>query len=251
MMKYSWKSKLYTLLSCVFFIGLWQLIAIIINNDIYIPRVQQVIEAINIIFKDENFLKVIFSSFYRTILSYILAVVFSIILGVLGTVYPFFKYLMQPINSFAKTIPTMVFVVLLLVWFDKDVTPFAVGFAIIFPILYEGVRNALMQIDEKIIHMTKIYEVSLKDKIKQIYLPVMKFYFMSIFVSTFSLTFKVVITGEVYGQPKFGMGSQIQLEKVNFNVSGIFAWIVIIVFISLLLEIINKLLKKKIYRWAK
>lgn len=251
MMKYSWKSKLYTLLSCVFFIGLWQLIAITINNDIYIPRVQQVIEAINIIFKDENFLKVIFSSFYRTILSYILAVVFSIILGVLGTVYPFFKYLMQPINSFAKTIPTMVFVVLLLVWFDKDITPFAVGFAIIFPILYEGVRNDLMQIDEKIINMTKIYEVSLKDKIKKIYLPVMKFYFMSIFVSTFSLTFKVVITGEVYGQPKFGMGSQIQLEKVNFNVSGIFAWIVIIIFISLLLEIINKLLKKKIYRWTK
>jgi NitT/TauT family transport system permease protein len=97
--------------------------------------------------------------------------------------------------------------------------------------------------------MTKIYEVSLKDKIKKIYLPVMKFYFMSIFVSTISLTFKVVIAGEVHGQPKFGIGSQIQLEKVNFNTSGIFAWIVIIVFISFALEIINSILKEKIYRW--
>jgi len=251
MMKYSWKSKLYTFISCLFFIGLWQLIAVITNNDIYIPRIQQVIEAIKIIFMEQDFLKVILSSFYRTILSYILALVFSMILGVLGAVYPFFQYLIQPINSFAKTIPTMVLVVLLLVWFDKDITPFAVGFAIIFPILYEGVRNGLMQIDKKIIDMTKIYEVSIKDKIKKIYFPVMKFYFMSIFVSTLSLTFKVVITGEVYGQPKFGIGSQIQLEKVNFNVAGIFAWIVIIVFISLFLEIINKLLKKRIYRWTK
>ena len=251
MMKYSWKSKLYTLISCLFFIGLWQLIAVITNNDIYIPRIQQVIESIKIIFMEQDFLKVILSSFYRTILSYILALVFSMILGVLGAVYPFFQYLIQPINSFAKTIPTMVLVVLLLVWFDKDITPFAVGFAIIFPILYEGVRNGLMQIDKKIIDMTKIYEVSIKDKIKKIYFPVMKFYFMSIFVSTLSLTFKVVITGEVYGQPKFGIGSQIQLEKVNFNVAGIFAWIVIIVFISLFLEIINKLLKKRIYRWTK
>lgn len=249
MMKYSWKSKLYTLISCLFFIGLWQVIAIIINNDIYIPKIQQVIEAIKLIFIEQNFWKVILSSFYRTILSYILALVFSMILGVLGAVYPFFQYLMQPVNSFAKTIPTMVLVVLLLVWFDKDITPFAVGFAIIFPVLYEGVRNSLMQIDKKIIDMTKIYEVSLMDKIKKIYIPVMKFYFMSIFVSTFSLTFKVVITGEVYGQPKFGIGSQIQLEKVNFNVSGIFAWIVIIVFISILFEIVNYLLKKKIYRW--
>ena len=251
MTKYSWKSKLYTLLSCLFFIGLWQFIAVITNNDIYIPRIQQVVEAIKSIFMEQDFLKVILSSFYRTILSYILALVFSMILGVLGVVYPFFQYLIKPINSFAKTIPTMVLVVLLLVWFDKDITPFAVGFAIIFPILYEGVRNGLMEIDGKIIDMSKIYEVSLKDKIKKIYLPVMKFYFMSIFVSTFSLTFKVVITGEVYGEPKFGIGSQIQLEKVNFNVSGIFAWIVIIVFISLFLEVINKLLKKRIYRWAK
>jgi NitT/TauT family transport system permease protein len=249
MMKYSWKSKLYTLISCLFFIGLWQVIAIIINNDIYIPKIQQVIEAIKLIFIDQNFCKIILSSFYRTILSYISALVFSMVLGVLGAVYPFFRYLMQPVNSFAKTIPTMVLVVLLLVWFDKDITPFAVGFAIIFPVLYEGVRNSLVQIDNKIIDMTKIYEVSLKDKIRKIYLPVMKFYFMSIFVSTFSLTFKVVITGEVYGQPKFGIGSQIQLEKVNFNVSGIFAWIVIIVFISIFLEIVNYLLKKKIYRW--
>jgi len=251
MTKYSWKSKLYTLISCLFFIGLWQVIAIIINNDIYIPKIQQVIEAIKLIFMEQSFWKVILSSFYRTILSYMLALVFSMTLGVLGAVYPFFQYLMQPVNSFAKTIPTMVLVVLLLVWFDKDITPFAVGFAIIFPVLYEGIRNSLMQIDKKMIDMTKIYEVSLKDKIKKIYVPVMKFYFMSIFVSTFSLTFKVVITGEVYGQPKFGIGSQIQLEKVNFNAPGIFAWIVIIVIISLVLEIINKLLKKKIYRWNK
>jgi len=251
MIKYSWKSKLYTGLSCVFFILLWQLIAVIINNDIYIPRIQQVIEAIKIIFNEQNFLKVILSSFYRTMFSYLLALIFSMILGVLGKVYPFFQYLMQPINSFGKTIPTMVLVVLSLVWFDKDKTPFVVGFAITFPILYEGIRNGLMQIDKKITDMTKIYEVSLKDKIKKIYFPVMKFYFMSIFVSTFSLTFKTVIAGEVHGQPKFGIGSQIQLEKVNFNVSGIFAWIVIIVIISLVLEMINKLFKEKTYRWIK
>lgn len=251
MMKYSWKSKLYTLLSCIFFIGLWQLIAVIINNDIYIPKIQQVIESINSIFKEQNFFRTILSSFYRTMLSYILALVFAMILGILSVVYPFFRYLMQPINSFGKTIPTMVLVVLSLVWFDKDKTPFVVGFAIIFPILYEGIRNDLIQIDKKIIDMAKIYEVSIKDKIKRIYWPVIKFHLMGMLVSTFSLTFKVVIAGEVHGQPKFGIGSQIQLEKVNFNTSGIFAWIVIIVIISLILEAINKLLNEKTYRWIK
>lgn len=251
MMKYSWKSKVYTFLSCIFFIGVWQLIALTVNNDIYIPRLEQVFKAIIEIVNNKNFGQIVFGSFYRTVLSYGAALIFSMILGILGVVYPFFKYLLEPINSFGKTIPTMVLVVLSLVWFDKEKTPFVVGFAVVLPILYEGIRNNIMQIDKKLIDMTKVYEIRLSDKIRKIYFPVMKFYFMSIFVSTFALTFKVVIAGEVYGQPKFGIGSQIQIEKVNFNIPGIFAWIVIIVAISLILEVINKLLKKRIYGWDK
>lgn len=249
MMKYSWKSKVYTLISCIFFIISWQIIALLINNDIYLPTIGKVLKEIKEIITNNNFTRIIISSFYRTLYSYIIALILAMILGIFSIVYPFFKYLILPLNSFAKTIPTMVLVVLALVWFDKDKAPFIVGFAITFPILFEGVRNAIMQIDKKIIDMTKIYEVSVIDKINKIYIPVMKFYFMNIFVSTFSLTFKVVIAGEVHGQPKYGIGSQIQLEKVNFNTSGIFAWIILIVLMSLLFELINKLIKKKVYRW--
>lgn len=251
MMKYSWKSRSYTFLTCIFFVILWEIIARIINNDIYIPRVNQIVEAVCNIYNDKNFFIIVFDSVYRTMISYFLALILSMILGVASILLPGVKYMMEPINSFLKTIPTMVLIVLLLVWFDKEITPFAVGFAIVFPILYEGIRNNIMQIDKKIIDMVKVYEISLIDKIRKIYFPTIKFYFMSIFVSTFSLTFKVVIAGEVYGQPKFGIGSQIQVEKINFNTPGIFAWIFIIIIISLSLEMINIRLKKKIYRWMK
>ncbi|OAV38758.1 ABC transporter permease [Clostridium saccharobutylicum] len=251
MMKYSWKSRVYILISCLFFIALWQVSAIIIDNDIYIPRIQQVIKSIVEIVNEPDFFKIVLSSFYRTAISYILALGCSMILGVLSVVYPFFKYLLSPNLRKQFCYGCYHEVVLALVWFTKDSAPFVVGFAITFPILYEGVRNSIMQIDKKLIDMTEIYEVELIDKIKKIYFPVMKFYFMSIFVSTFSLTFKVVIAGEIHGQPKFGIGTHIQLEKVNFNVSGIFAWIIIIMFISLIFELINRFLQKKIYRWNK
>ena len=97
--------------------------------------------------------------------------------------------------------------------------------------------------------MCKIYKVPQKEKIKKIYIPVIKFYIMSILISTFSLAFKVVIAGEVHGQPKYGIGTAVQIEKVNFNTVGIFAWIVIIAFISILFEYINKKLLKRVYRW--
>lgn len=249
MNRYSWKNKICILFSCMMFMVLWQSAAIVINNEIYIPRIEAVITQIKNIFSNGDFIKIIMSSFYRSILSYILALSAAMILGVLSVVYPFFEYFMTPLNSLAKTIPTMVLVVLALVWFDKDIAPFVVGIAITFPILYEGVRSNLINIDKKIIDMMKIYEVNLIDRIMKVYFPLIKFYFISILVSTFSLTFKVVIAGEVHGQPKYGIGSQIQIEKMNFNTPGIFAWIIIIATMSIVLEILNKLLNKRLYRW--
>ncbi|WP_294394402.1 ABC transporter permease [uncultured Clostridium sp.] len=248
MMKYSWKSK-YTVISCILFVVMWECIAVLINNDIYLPKIECILEETISLINDKNFYMYVSSSFARTVMSYSCALILSVVLGILTSVYPFFRYLITPLNSFIKTIPTLVLVVLALVWFDKDKAPFIVGFAIIFPILYEGIQNSLCRIDGRIMEMASIYEVSLIDKFKKIYIPTIKFYIMNIFVSTLSLTFKVVIAGEVHGQPKFGIGSQIQLEKVNFNITGIFAWILIIMLISYIFEFINMKLNKMTYRW--
>ncbi|MDO5517481.1 MAG: ABC transporter permease subunit, partial [Clostridium sp.] len=226
-------------------------IAVIMNNDIYLPRVEQIIEAIGIIISGRDFFAVVLSSFARTGCSYIAALISAMILGVLSVVYPFFEYMLKPLNSIIRTIPTLVLIVLALVWFNKDMAPFIVGFAVVFPIIYEGIRNSIMNYDKRIMDMTEIYEVSKKDKMTKIYFPLVKFYIMNIFVSTFSLTFKVVIAGEVHGQPKYGIGSQVQLEKVNFNTPGIFAWIIIIMVISFIFELINRYLNKRTYRWSR
>lgn len=251
MKQFSWKNKIYNLLSCIIFILLWEFIATSINNEIYLPKIESILRSTKEIVLDKDFIRIILSTFYRTVLSYLIALALAVIFGVLSFAIPLFYYLLNPINSFFKTIPTLVLIVLALVWFDKDKAPYIVGFAIVLPILYEGIRNSFKEIDKNIIEMTKIYEVGFIDKLKKIYLPKIKFYLMSIFVSTFSLAFKVVIAGEVHGQPKYGMGSQIQIEKVNFNTSGIFSWIIIIVLISLIFELINSILRERVYRWKR
>ena len=249
MMKYSWKNKLFNLLSCILFLILWQIIACIINNSIYLPQINEIINSFFEILSNKNWGIIVVSTFLRTCISYITAVIFAVIFGVLCITCPIFNYIIKPFNSFCKTIPTLVLIVLALIWFDKERTPFIVGFAIVFPILYEGVKECFNEINDNILEMSCIYEISTLDKILKIYVPKIKFYLSGIFVSTFSLAFKVVIAGEVHGQPRFGIGSQIQIEKVNFNTSSIFAWIIIIVMISIILDIINSIIKKRIYRW--
>lgn len=244
-----WKNRKHEIISVFALLILWEVVAVKISNDIYIPRVEEVLKSILTIIKGQNFKWNLLSSIYRTVISFMSAYILAVILGVLSLMYPIFKVFFKPINSIGKTIPTMVLVVLALVWFDKDKAPFVVGFAIVFPILYEGVMSALNNVDKNIIEMCKIYNVSTKEKIKKIYYPLIKYYTIGIFVSTFSLAFKVVVAGEVHGQPKFGVGAAIQLEKMNFNITAIFAWIIIIAVISIVLDKINTIILKRINRW--
>lgn len=249
MKEFSWKNNRRVILSSIMLLIIWEIIAIKLNNEIYLPRIEAVLTSMGEIIKEESFIPSVISSFYRTIISFFLALILSIILGVLSLMYPFFKDILKPLNAIGKTIPTMVLVVLALIWVNKDQAPYIVGFAIVFPILYEGILNSLNNVDNEIIQMCDIYEVNRIERIKKIYLPTIKFYISSILMSSFSLAFKVVVAGEVHGQPKFGIGSSIQLEKVNFNTPGIFAWIVIIALISIIFETVNKKLLKRVYRW--
>jgi len=249
MKEFSWKNRKQELISCIILLLLWEIVAIKINNEIYLPRLEKIVVSMGDIFKEVDFFINISSSLLRTVISFASAMFLAVILGVLSLLYPFSNNFLKPINAIGKTIPTMVLVVLALVWFDKDKAPFIVGFAIVFPILYEGVLNSLINVDKKLVDVCKIYKVSTKEKIKKIYIPIIKFYIAGILMSTFSLAFKVVIAGEVHGQPKFGVGSAIQLEKVNFNTPGIFAWIIIIAFLSILFDKMNKVLVKRVYRW--
>lgn len=247
----TWKNKLEIILGVFVSLVIWQMIAIKINNDIYLPKLQEVYTSLLKIIREKDFLLTVFWSFYRTIISFGVALIIAIIIGVLSSMYPFLNNLLKPLNSIGKTIPTLVLVVLALIWFDKNNAPFVVGIAIVFPILYDGIVNTLTKNDKNLEEMMVIYEVPIRERIKKVYIPNIIFYILRIFVPTISLAFKVVIAGEVHGQPKYGIGAAVQLEKINFNTPGIFAWIIIIAIISLLFEFLNRILTGRYYRWQR
>lgn len=241
--------KFQILIFSIMFLFIWQIVAVLINNEIYLPTLGQVFNSINEIINSKRFCIDIFSSVGRCIFSFLFALITALILGILSYANKMFRNLLKPINALAQSIPTMVLVVLTLIWFDKDDTPFIVGFAIVFPILYESVLGSITGIDKKILEMAELYNIELKYKILKIYLPNIKFQLASILGSTFSLALKVVIAGEVHGQPTYGMGTMIQLEKINFNTSGIFGWIIIIILISLMLNICQKIILRRVFIW--
>lgn len=245
------KDNLEVTLSCVAFLIIWQVAALIINNDIYIPTIGQTINSLIEIAKENRFYSDILLTIGRTIISFIVAFLLALILGVFSYSFRIIRNFFKPINALFQSIPNLVLIVLALIWFNKDNTPYIVGFTVVFPILYDSILGAMTGIDKNIIEMSNIYKLSIKDKLLKIYIPSIIFRLVPIMISTFSLGFKVVVAGEVHGQPKFGIGTMIQIEKNNFNTSGVFAWLIVILIISLILELIKKFVLRRTFVWRR
>ena len=180
-----------------------------------------------------------------------MALISAFVLGIISNSLNIFKNFLTPLTSLARSIPNMVLIVLTLIWFSKESAPYIVVFIMIFPVLYDAILGSMKNIDKNILEMADLYKVSRKDKILNIYLPSIKFSLISILSSTISLGFKIVIAGEVYGQPLYGIGAMIQSEKVNFNTTAIFAWIIIIVIISSLLNLMEKIMLRRVFIWRR
>ena len=245
------KDNLEVTLACVTFLIIWQVLALIINNDIYIPTINQTLTSLKEIVVEERFYLDILSTIGRTITSFIVAFLLALIMGLSSYSFRIVRNFLKPINALVQSIPNMVLIVLALIWFNKNNAPYIVGFTVVFPILYDSILGAITGIDKSIIEMANIYKINIVDKIFKIYIPSIVFRLVPIMISTFSLGFKVVIAGEVHGQPAYGIGTMIQIEKTNFNTSGVFAWLVVILIISMILELIKQFILRRAFVWKR
>ncbi len=244
----SMKDKKLILISLIIIAIIWILISNIVNNSIYLPKLSEVFrEFINII-TEKNFLKNIGSSLIRGIFSFLIALIFAVILGIISSNNKIFYNFFYPINSILKSIPTIAFILIALIWVNKNYATYLIGIIIAFPVLYESTLNSILNSKEALWEMLDSFRVKYIDKLLNLYIQSIIISISQIATSTFSLVLKVVIAGEVIGQPNFGIGTAIQGEKINFNTVGIFAWIIIVTILCYISDSIINILVKRLLK---
>lgn len=249
MKDYIYKSRKYIGFSVIGLIVLWGMVSKFVNNEVIIPSIKSTFLTLIDIVKDKDFINVMGATLLRTIVSFLISFILAVILGIVGSMSKFMYNLMIPIVAFLKAVPTMAVIILVLIWLSNDNAPIFIGFIVTFPILYESVLSGILNVEPKILDMARLFKVKKVTIIKEIYIPSLLMSVNSVINSALGLNFKVVIAGEVLGQPKYSIGSALQLEKMQLNTSGVFAWIIIIVITIVILEKLIKLLYKKTYRW--
>lgn len=235
-------------ISLLILTGIWFFLSNVIDNSIYLPKINEIAKSILEIIREPNFTNNIFNSLIRGLESFFIAIILAFILGLLSSFNKFAYNFLYPINLVIKSVPTIAFIVIALIWLNKDYSPLLIGAVIAFPIFYEIVQNSIFDIDKKLLEMCNVYNVRKKNMLIHIYIPNVLFTLVTMIPSTLSLILKVVIAGEVYGQPQYGIGSAIQAAKINFDTTAIFSWIIIVAILSFLIDFILKPINKMIFK---
>ncbi|ACV51379.1 binding-protein-dependent transport systems inner membrane component [Lancefieldella parvula DSM 20469] len=229
----SWGVRLGVL---VFWLAIWQIVAVAINQDIVLTSPIQTIQTLFSLAQLREFWVSIGLSLLRIFVGGALAFTAGSLLAFLSFKYKLVKLLFEPLISTIKSIPVASFVILLLIWVRTPYLSISISFLMALPIIYIAVLEGLLGTDQKLIEMANVYQIHGWYRVKAIYLSQLMPSLKTATSLAMGFCWKSGIAAEVIGLPTFSIGEHLYNAKVYLDTPALFAWTLVVIVMSVLGE---------------
>ena len=238
------------ILSLVVIVAVWFIVSRIINAVLILPSPAKVFSSATILIKSSAFWRAFAHTFLRVIISFGITVVLGTIIGIACGLSSFTRDFFELPLAIIRATPVVAFILIALFWFKSGTVPVFVSVLMTLPIMTTAVSNGFTKTDQKLLGMAKVFNFSRSQIFRYIQLPSLVPFFLNGMVSTFGLSWKVVVAGEVLSLPKNAAGTMLQKAQVHLETSTVMAVAILLVFVSFIIErlfmfAVKKLLQKK------
>lgn len=190
----------------------------------------------------------------RSILSILLGYVCGIAVGALFAVasrLTVARTMLSPLLYVVRATPVASFILLTYFWMQSDNIPAFISFLMVLPVIWGNVRQGLEGCDRGLLEMAKVYGFSRKKTLWQIRLPAALPYFLAGCRTALGLAWKAGVAAQALVRPEKTIGNELQNAKIALETVDIFAWTVIVILLSLLLEWLVMLVFEKLLKGGK
>lgn len=243
------KKLLYSFITIILLIIIWELYSTYRNEPSIFPHTTQIIKSFFKLFNLDN-LKTLGITLLRITISVLVAFIVSLIVGLLYIWKKDTIYFFKPIISMMKTIPLAIISIFLWLIFNGNIAPYIITTLIIIPLSIEGVITSIDGIDKVLIEDLKMINTNMFKSLIYVYIPLIKNYLLMVFLQIFGLGLKVMVMGEYICQTKNSVGKILSVVKSGVGyedaMSELVAWGILLVLIVVIIEILIKLIVKKI-----
>lgn len=236
MIKVKIKRLLTNISVILIWILIWEGISLLINEELLVAPPAKVLFKIISLTGTITFWQITATSVYRITIGFLTGIITGTLFAILTCASPIIYAFFKPILSIVKATPVVSFIILALVWIQGGKIPAFISFLMVFPIIWGNVSKGITQTDKNLLDMAKVYHLTKPQIFKKIYLNSVLPYFAAAATTSMGLAWKAGIAAEVLATPQFAVGTSIYDAKIYLETVDLFAWSIIVIIMSVILE---------------
>ena len=233
-------------LAVMFWLGIYTVASVLLDRPLLLPPLTAVGTCLMQLLCSAAFWHTAALTAGRVMLGILGGCVFGILLGAAAAKSELCRALLRPLIQLMKAAPVASFVLLLLLWLPRGAVPVLTAMLVVLPVVWTDVLDGLLHMDRQLLEVASVYRFGRLKTLRRVYLPSVAPYFQSACVTSLGLAWKSGIAAEVLCQPRQAIGTQLYYAKIYLNTDSLFAWTVVVIALSFLVELLVKRLLERI-----
>jgi len=228
--------KLRVAAATLFWVAVWQFAAWQINSPLFLPTPLSVARRLSQLALTAPFWHTALLSLCRVLLGMLWGTVLGVVLAVLACISRWLDAILSPAVRVIRATPVASFILLVFLWTDRDQVPVIIAALMVLPVVWGNVVRGIRECDPKLLELARAYRFSRLKTARLILLPSVRPYFLSALTTSMGLAWKSGVAAEALVWPKLAIGTQIYNTKFYLETADLFAWTLVVIVLSLLLE---------------
>lgn len=225
-----------TLAAALFWLLVWQGLSLLIQKPLLLPSPLEAAKRLGALCVTAPFWQSIGLTLLRVSAGFCCGVVCGVLLGGATAKSKLLERLFQPLLAVVKATPVASFIILALVWLQKDLVPVFITFLIVLPVIWANVLEGIRQTDRSLLEMAQVFRLPRRKVLSRVYAPSVLPYFAAGAATAMGLSWKAGVAAEVIAMSNSSVGYHLYRAKINLETPDLFAWTAVVVLLSVLLE---------------
>lgn len=233
--------------SILSFFVLWALLSA------FSPRVPGVVETLQEtlrLYTSGEFFEEFFATIFRVLASFLVALTGAVAIGIIMGRTKAGEQIFETYIIIGLTVPSLAIAMISLIVLGlNNVAAIVAIFFTIVPLMTENMWEGTKNLNEDLLDMATVFEMSQYDVLFEVILPQLYPYILAATRFGLSLAWKIVVIVEFLGLGS-GIGKQIQRAFSLFDLLGVIAWTLSFVVVMFILEfVVIKSIEQYVMRW--
>lgn len=228
--------KIRTAAAILFWLAVWQAAAWRVDSLLFLPGPWTVAVRLMELARTVVFWQTAGLTLLRVLLGMLWGTALGVLLACLACVSRWLDVILSPAVRVVRATPVASFILLVFLWTDRNQVPVVIAALMVLPVVWGNVVRGIRECDRKLLELAAAYRFSRLKTARLILWPSVRPYFLSAVTTSIGLAWKSGVAAEALVWPKLAIGTQIYNTKFYLETADLFAWTLMVIVLSLLLE---------------